>query len=143
VRAAADPGVEGSPGAMLQRLQIIEGWLDAAGEPRFAVHDVAVAPGVAASVDPETCELEGDEGAPELCATWTDPDFDPGAGAFYYARALEDPTCRWATRACLEAGVDCGVPATVTAGYEGCCLDTWERVVQERAWSSPIWYEPE
>lgn len=140
VRAEADPGVEGAPGAMLARLQIIEGWLEG-GEPRFAVHDLATTG--SASVDPETCELEGEEGEAELCAVWTDPDFDPAAGAVYYARVLEDPTCRWATRACLAAGVDCDAPATVTEGFEGCCLDTWERVIQERAWSSPIWYEPE
>jgi hypothetical protein len=140
VRAAADPGVEGASGAMLQRIQIIEGWLEG-GEVRTAVHDLATAG--SASVDPATCELEGDEGEAELCAVWTDPDFDPQADAFYYVRVLEDPTCRWATQACLLAGVDCDQPATVTEGFEGCCLDTWERVIQERAWSSPIWYEPE
>ena len=67
--------------------------------------------------------------ADDLCAAWRDPDFDPASPAFYYARVLEVPTPRWHTYACRAQGLDCsdlGVPDTI----------------RERAWTSPIWYEP-
>ena len=94
-----------------------------------------------ARVDPDSCETHG-PGADALCAVWRDPDFDPAQRAFYYARAVENPTCRWSQRLCIEAGVDCKDPATVTRGYEGCCSPLHRPVIQERAWTSPIWYAP-
>ena len=82
------------------------------------------------------------DGAGQLCAVWTDPEFDPEQRAFYYTRVLENPTCRWSQQLCVAAGVDCSDPASVTRGYEGCCHADHEPVVQERAWTSPIWYKP-
>jgi hypothetical protein len=146
IRALRDPGVSGdvdSPGTPLQRVQVIKGWIDGGdgGDFMVEVHEVAGSPDNGATVDLASCEPVG-AGHDELCAVWSDPDFDPAEQAFYYVRVLENPTCRWATRRCLAGGVDCGDPATVTAGFEPCCLDTWERTIQERAWSSPIWYVP-
>ncbi len=81
-----------------------------------------------ASVDTATCETVGDRGAGELMAAWTDAEFDPGQGAFYYVRALQNPTCRWSTYDAIRLGIepDPRVPATI----------------RERAWSSPIWIDP-
>ena len=56
---------------------------------------------------------------------WTDPDFERGQRAFYYLRAIENPSCRWSTWDALRLGVE--APADVPA------------TLQERAWSSPIW----
>jgi hypothetical protein len=67
-------------------------------------------------------------GAVELKTGWTDPGFDPGLGAFYYARVLEIPTPRWTTIQAKQLGIT--LPDIVAA------------TVQERAWSSPIWYTP-
>jgi hypothetical protein len=141
VQALRDAGVPGAEGTPLQRAQIIKGWLEG-DELQVEVHDVAGDPDNGATVDLATCERQGD-GFDTLCAVWTDVDFDPAQHAFYYARVVENPTCRWATLQCNAAGVDCDDPDTVTEGLEGCCLDDWERTIQERAWSSPIWFVPQ
>jgi hypothetical protein len=122
-------------------VQIVKGWLD--GDTLHErVVDVAGGDN-GARVDPLSCEPSG-TGARELCATWTDPDFDAAQPSFYYARVLENPTCRWSQRVCLAAGVVCdGDAANVPAGYEDCCSPDHERIIQERAWSSPIWLRPE
>lgn len=142
--ALQDPGTETNPGTPLQRIQIVKGWLDAGGVYRAQTFDIGGNPDNGATVDRDTCERQpGDGGFSELCATWTDPEFDPGRPAFYYARVIENPVCRWSTWQCKADGVDCTRPETVTEGYEGCCDE--ERVpktIQERAWTSPIWYQP-
>ena len=126
--------------APLQRIQVVKGWIDADGETHEQVRDVACADGLAvdaatgrcpasnAAVDTSTCALLGTGGAGQLMATWRDEAFDASQGAFYYIRALQNPTCRWSTYDAIRLGLepDPRVPATI----------------QERAWSSPIWIDP-
>jgi hypothetical protein len=124
--------------AALQRMQIIKGWLNAEGETFERVYDVACSGGGAvdpvthrcpdngASVDVSDCSFSRTEGAGQLHVLWRDPDFDPAERAFYYARVLENPTCRWSTWDALRAGVPPRPDLAVT--------------IQERAWSSPIHY---
>ncbi|MFO0551296.1 MAG: DUF3604 domain-containing protein [Polyangiaceae bacterium] len=137
ISALRDVGTDETPSTPLQRIQIIKGSL-VDGEATFVVYDVAGGD-TGATVDPLTCEPTG-EGADSLCSVFTDPDFDPDSPAFYYARVLENPSCRWQAYQCNAAGVDCADPNTVTEGFEGCCTEPL--VQQERAWSSPIWYVP-
>lgn len=139
VAASMDAGTPDSPGMPLQRIQVIKGWIDASGEQRQQVFDVAGDGANDASVDINSCEPSG-EGFAELCALWRDDDFDPAQDAFYYSRVVENPSCRWSQRMCVAAGVDCSDPATIGEGYAGCCVAAHRPVIQERAWSSPIWY---
>lgn len=131
--ALQDPGTTDHPGGLLQRIQMIKGWVGDDGLFHEAVYDIAGDAMNGADVSPDTCEPNG-PGASSLCGTWTDPDFDPARPAVYYARILENPSCRWNARQCiaLPAGQRpdaCGDPET-----------PWR--IQERAWTSPIWYEP-
>ena len=138
--ALQDPGVAGSSGVPLQRLQIIKLWLEG-GEAREAVVDIAGDAANGARVDATTCEPEG-AGAAQLCRVWRDPDFDPEVDALYYARVVQNPTCRWSSFACNAAGVRCDEARTIRPGWEDCCNDAYPKIVQERAWTSPIWYTP-
>jgi hypothetical protein len=126
----------------LQRLQVIKGWVDDSGESRELTYDVACSDGLAvdpqthrcpdngAGVNPADCTPTGNAGAPQLASLWRDPDFDPGQRAFYYARVLENPGCRWSSYDILAAG------DSITPAYQV------PRVIQERAWSSPVWLQP-
>ncbi|MGH7898695.1 MAG: DUF3604 domain-containing protein, partial [Candidatus Binatia bacterium] len=135
-------------GTPLQRIQVVKGWVDTHGKTHEKVFDVVGGP-PSEAVDPSTCSAT-QPGSGELCTVWTDPDFDPAAPAFYYARLLEDPTCRWSTYACQSLGVDpfaddCPVKAlTARPGSNllDCCPERISPAVQERAWTSPIWYTP-
>ena len=132
--AAGDPDTVG-----LQRLQIIKGWLEA-NEYKEHVYDVSCSdggevvpkthrcPDNGAKVDPGTCEVTPDKGASELKTLWQDPDFKSDQPAFYYVRVLENPKCRWSTWDAIRAGVAPRVDLKAT--------------IQDRAWSSPIWYNP-
>lgn len=120
-------------GNLLQRIQIVKGWIDAAGRTHQAVFDIAGAAPGEASVDPASCTVSG-RGFSQLCATWQDPQFDPQSSAVYYARVLENPSCRWSRYDCLTLPELHRPPS---------CDDPelpWQ--IQERAWTSPIWYRP-
>ncbi|MEM7003701.1 MAG: DUF3604 domain-containing protein [Pseudomonadota bacterium] len=132
--ASKDPDTQA-----LQRLQIIKGWIED-GEQQEEVIDVACSdggevdpttnrcPDNGAIVDIATCATTPDKGANELSATWTDPNFDPAQRAFYYVRVLENPKCRWSTWDAIRAGTPPNPNMHAT--------------IQDRAWSSPIWYTP-
>jgi hypothetical protein len=132
--AAKDPG-----SGNLDRVQVVKGWVDAQGRQHEKVYDVAWSgerkpdaagrlPAVGSTVDAKTATYTNAIGAPQLAAAWTDPAFDPAAHAFYYVRAVEIPTPRWSTRDAVKLGIPIpeGLPVAI----------------QERAWSSPIWYAP-
>jgi hypothetical protein len=133
VIASADP-----KNAPLQRIQVVKGWVDSAGKTHERVMDVACANGAVvdaqtnrcpdnrARVDISDCSINPESGSAELAALWQDPDFDPAQRAFYYARAIENPTCRWSTWDAVRAGVAPRPDFATT--------------LQERAWSSPIHY---
>ena len=135
VAASAD----GEAGQPLQRLQIIKNWVDDSGVSREAVVDVAGDANNGAGVDAASCRTSG-QGASNLCARWQDPAFDAGQNAFYYARAVENPSCAWTGHACVANQVNCSNPDSVPESLAYCCDSTVPKTVQERAWSSPIWY---
>ncbi|MBT4520796.1 MAG: DUF3604 domain-containing protein [Halieaceae bacterium] len=125
-------------GTALQRAQIIKGFIKN-GEHSEVVYDVACSDGL--TVDPDThrcpdngatvnladCSITAGVGASELKTLWQDPDFEAGQEAFYYVRVLENPTCRWSTWDAIKAGVE---PRS-----------DLHKTIQERVWSSPIWYK--
>jgi hypothetical protein len=115
----------------LQQLQIIKGWLDAEGQQHSQVFTVAGNPDNGAGVNLDTCEAYG-EGEQQLCAVWTDPNFNPDEKALYYLRVVENPSCRYSAWQCLELPKE-RRPAQ-------CEAPPVSPVIQERAWSSPIWY---
>lgn len=133
--AARDPD-----GANLDRVQVIKGWLDEAGETHEKIYDVALsdgrvvdpatgkAPPVGSTVNLEEPGYRNSIGAAELATVWEDPDFDPAQRAFYYVRVLQIPTPRWTAYDAAYFGLD--------------LAEQIPRVVQDRAYSSPIWYAP-
>jgi hypothetical protein len=137
VVAASRDMLSGQP---LSRLQVVKGWLDADGQPQEAVLDLARAEKDAV-LDPASCSSTPG-GAATLCAQWEDPSWKAGETAWYYARALENPSCRWSQKLCVAAGVRCEDASSTPDGYESCCSPAHRPTVQERAWSSPIWVLP-
>lgn len=178
VWATQDPN-----GIPLQQIDLIKGHMKAEEEtrnPKVTVTTIARSPAEAAAPERSDCRvpLQGRALIPDddgrlvpadgqladhpgtLCARWTDNDFDAGADAFWYARVLEVPSCRWSTHLCVDRQVDCSAlnpengqfdEATGFAGYEGCCTIEGGpgafsgrfrfEPIEERAWASPIWYE--
>lgn len=133
ISAFKDPGTSEQAGRDLERAQIIKGWLDAQGELHVEVFEVAGEAG-GGTVDTATCEPQG-SGAAGLCTVWQDPSFDPAQPAWYYLRVLEQPVCRWST-------YDCNALAAAGEPLPDACAEQ-PAIVQERAWSSPIWYTPQ
>jgi hypothetical protein len=128
-------------GANLDRIQIIKGWLDAKGDVHEKVYAVVWGdadkrqpgadgklPPVGSTVDVANATWTNTIGDPELITVWKDPDFDANQRAFYYARVLEIPTPRWTAYDAKRFGVQ-PLPGTTM-------------VLQERAYTSPIWYTP-
>jgi hypothetical protein len=123
----------------LDRIQIIKGW-SKSGQSFEKVYDVVWSgsrqpdpstgkvPAVGNTVDVKNASYTNTIGAVELKKVWTDPEFDPKLHAFYYARVIQIPTPRWSTYDAKKLGV--APPTTVPAS------------IQERAWTSPIWYAP-
>ena len=126
-------------GANLDRVQAIKGWLDAAGKTHEKVYDVAWSgnrkpgkdgklPPVGNTVNVKEASYTNAIGAPYLTAYWKDPAFDSKQRAFYYVRVIEIPTPRWTTYDAKVFGVK--LPTDVPAS------------IQDRAYTSPIWYTP-
>jgi hypothetical protein len=128
-------------GANLDRIQVVKGWRDAQGNVHEQVHDVAWGdaeqrkpgadgklPPVGSTVDVASASWTNSIGDPELITVWKDPDFDARQHAFYYARVIEIPTPRWTAYDAKRFGVQ-PLPGTTMT-------------LQERAYTSPIWYTP-
>jgi hypothetical protein len=127
-------------GANIDRIQIVKGWMTAAGELEERIYDVAVSDGreigadgrcmtpVGNTVDVADASWTNTIGDGELITVWTDPEFDSSQRAFYYVRVLEIPTPRWTAYDAKYFGLD--VPEGI------------EMVQQARAYTSPIWYTP-
>ncbi|MCA9534726.1 MAG: DUF3604 domain-containing protein [Myxococcales bacterium] len=152
-------------GAHLQRVQVIKGTLGVDGTPRVQVFDVYGDRGIGRDVNLSTCEPSS-AGSDQICTTFRDPTFDPREHAYYYVRVLEVPTCRWTTHVCVREQYNCagtrpidraccapevglypescvGVRCGPDNATHRCCDNrTVEPVIQERAWSSPIWFYP-
>lgn len=135
VRTVRDPD-----GANLDRAQIIKGWLDSDGKTHEKIYDIAVSDGrtigsdgrcktpVGNTVSVEEASYTNAIGEPYLTAYWKDPDFDPKQKAFYYVRVLEIPTPSWIA---FDAKV-----------YGSKIPEDADTIIQERAYTSPIWYTP-
>ena len=135
VSALKDP-----QGANLDRVQVIKGWVDAAGQSREKIFEVVWAsadqrklnggklPPVGNTVDTATATYQNTIGAPVLASVWTDPEFDPKQRAFYYVRVLEIPTPSWVNYDMVRFKLkfDASIPL----------------IQQERGYTSPIWYNP-
>ncbi|MCG8669162.1 MAG: DUF3604 domain-containing protein [Pseudomonadales bacterium] len=154
----------------LAHLQIVKGWVDGQGnthEKTYIIYSDRVKPSSDLGLDLNSCQVT-QQSQSALCQVWTDPDFNPAHKAFYYARAIEQPTCRWSWQQCTDLYPEnplekfseaCKDPTQIPEGYRDCCLHepvannypnhlrkeqigTYPPVIQERAWSSPIWYKP-
>ena len=160
IAASRDPGTPNAPGNPIERIQIIKGWVDDTGQTQEQVFDVVGTPTQGLGIDPLSCAPTA-AGLADVCTVWRDPAFNANQNAFYYARLIETPSCRWSTQQCQAAGVnpfssDCEAQKdeanmrALNAGavgpvYDNCCRKAedepfYSPVIQERAWSSPIWF---
>ena len=126
-------------GANLDRYQIIKGWMDDKGKLHEKVYDVVWSgnrepdkdgnlPAVGNTVDVEGATWTNSIGATELIALWEDSDFNPEERAFYFGRVIEIPTPRWTAYDAKYFGLQMPPEVPMTT--------------QERAYTSPIWYQP-
>ena len=132
--------IKDSDGANLDRIQVIKGWLDAKGKTHEQIYDIACGgPSrttagsnscnkVGNTVDEKSATYRNSIGSPLLEAFWQDPDFDAKQSAFYYVRVIEIPTPRWTTYDAKYFGVERPKDVPVS--------------IQDRAYTSPIWYTP-
>ncbi len=127
-------------GANLDRVQMVKGWVDDEGNIHEKIYNIAMSDGrtpdsngdvaaVGNTVNAENASYSNDIGAAELSTVWTDPDFDPDQFAFYYVRVLQIPTPRWSTYDAVKLDIEPRSDLPVS--------------IQERAWTSPIWYTPD
>lgn len=135
IMAARDP-----IGANLDRVQVVKGWIDSAGQLKEKIYDVALSdgraidpetgrvPDVGNTVNLETVSYDNSIGDPLLETVWTDPDFRPEQPAFWYIRVLEIPTPRWTAYDAIRFDEELDADDT--------------GIIQERAYSSPVWYTP-
>ena len=126
--------------ADLDRIQVIKGWVEE-GEQKELVQDIAcggdrkpqsdtgLCPDSEALVDLNTCQVSQGDGNEELWSIWEDKHFDPNIPSFYYIRVLQNPTCRWSTFDAIRLSES--------------HVEELSPTIQERAWSSPIWYSPD
>jgi hypothetical protein len=125
----------------LDRIQVVKGWVDKAGKTHEKIYNVVWSdpakrkqsangklPPVGNTVDLKTATWRNSIGATELVTVWKDPEFDPALRAFYYARVIEIPTPRWTAFDVVRFGIKMGPEVPMT--------------LQERAFTSPIWYSP-
>jgi hypothetical protein len=159
ISAQRDHGTELHPANPLERIQIIKGWVRADGTTHERVVDVLGSETEGLGVDMNSCAATA-TGHASLCSVWEDPDYTEGEAAFYYARILETPSCRWSTLQCQAADVNpfsesCSTQADVAnelANAQGnsgdlygiCCTNPerdpfYSPTIRERAWTSPIW----
>jgi hypothetical protein len=128
-------------GANLDRIQIIKGWIDKSGKPQHKIYNVALSddrkggpdgkvPAVGNTVNENDATYTNTIGDTELKASWNDPDFDASLPALYYARVIEIPTPRWSTYDAVRHKLKLKRPEDVPVS------------IQERAWTSPVWYTP-
>ena len=121
-------------GANLDRVQVIKGWLDNDGQTHEKIYDVALSDNrnggqpIESTVDLKNASYSNSVGSTQFVNIWTDPDFDPRINAFYYVRVLEIPTPRWT--AYDEIKFQINMPEEIP------------RIVQDRAYTSAIWYTP-
>lgn len=133
--------MKGPQSGNLDRIQIVKGWLDPAGNAQEKVYDVVWSDAderkpnrtgtltpVGNTVDAKTASWTNSIGSAELITVWKDPDFDAAQSAFYYARVIEIPTPRWTTYDAVRFNEAIAEGAPVS--------------IQERAYTSPIWYSP-
>ena len=159
ISAQRDHGTELHPANPLERIQIIKGWVRADGTTHERVVDVLGSETEGLGVDMNSCAATA-TGHASLCSVWEDPDYTEGEAAFYYARILETPSCRWSTLQCQAADVNpfsesCSTQADIAnqlANAQGnsgdlygiCCTNPerdsfYSPTIRERAWTSPIW----
>ena len=125
ISASADSSIKDQ---FIEKLQVVKGVIRN-GELLTTVHDVGVT-NAQSKLDIANCEVTG-SGEKAMCSVWNDPNFNSSENAYYYVRVVANKSCRWSHNLCLqnpeycEADSDASIP----------------KVIQERAWTSPVWLE--